>query len=160
MYEVAQRTSARIDRGLQGFLDHRDQAGQAFQRYFARSGGRVDSGTKQAFRGVDVANADNAVTIHQGWFDSCLETGKRFFEPRWRKFIGQWFNAEYANQRMFGNVALQPQNGSEAARVVHSQGDGSAPATKRQIDVIMFLGVQTRVDQAQAARWQRAACNA
>ena len=29
---------------------------------------------------------------------------------------------------------------------------GSAPATKRQIDVIMFLGVQMRVDQAQAAR--------
>jgi hypothetical protein len=66
---VAQAAAARTDGGAQGFLDRRDQALQAGERDAACHGAWVDAGQVQAFRGIDVADADDDAGIHDGRLD-------------------------------------------------------------------------------------------
>ena len=76
MDEVAQAAAAGVDRGMQCRLDDRYQPPETFQRDFPRCRAWVDARAKQAFRRINVADADDAMAIHQHRFDRGLEASQ------------------------------------------------------------------------------------
>ena len=67
--EIAQGAAARGDRQIQDVLHSRRQSGAAVLAQPSGCGFRADAGGKQRFVGVDVADADDDVAVHQELLD-------------------------------------------------------------------------------------------
>ena len=65
----------------------------------------MDAGTEQALRRINIANADNPVAVHQSRFNRGFESFERSSEPQRREFIGQWLDAQDADQWVSCDIA-------------------------------------------------------
>lgn len=135
MNEVTQAAATRCDGGKERFLDDGHETLQARERNLACRRTRVDAGAKQAFGRIDVADADDAVAIHERWFDGCLDALEMIFEPQRIKGRVKRLDTELGEQGMLANIAREPQHRTKAARIAQAQGG----VFKHQIDVVMFL---------------------
>jgi len=140
MNEVTQAAATGCDGGKERFLDDGHEALQARERNLACRRTRVDAGAKQAFGCIDVADADNAVAIHERWLDGCLDTLEMIFKPQRIKGRVKRLDAELGEQGMLANIAREPQHRTKATRIAQAQGG----VFKHQIDVIMFLRRRAR----------------
>ncbi len=150
MDKVAQAAATGCDGSKERFLDDGHEALQARQGNPARRGARVDAGTKQALRCVDVADADDAVAVHERWLDGCLDALEMVFEPQGVKGRIQRFDAELGEQRVLESIPREPQHRTKTAGIAQAQGG----FLKHQIDVVVLLRRRARRaigEQAQAA---------
>lgn len=148
MNEVAQAAAAGFDGGVERGFDDRHQPPKAFTRDFSRRRARVDACAKQAFRSIDIADADNAMAVHQHRFDGCREAAEGAFQPGGVEHVVQRLDAQMRQQRVRQDIAFQPQHGAEAARITQAQ----RRAAEDQVNVIVFLRGFASGYQPQAAR--------
>ena len=67
--EIAQGGAAHFDGGGEDFADGGREAFEAWEADFAGGEGGANAGHEEGFAGVDVADADDAVAVHDEGFD-------------------------------------------------------------------------------------------
>lgn len=110
---------------------------------------RRDAGVEQAFGRVDVADADDQVTVHQQGLDRCFAPAGQCIQPLAVEGRIQRFDAQHGEQRVTLDLRpLVPEHAPEAAGVAQTQ-DG---VREQQVEMVVLSCRRTGRDQAQAAR--------
>jgi hypothetical protein len=110
---------------LDGLGEHRaDRGGEPFAvraGQSARLTPRTDAGAEQRLAGVDVADTDHHLRIHDELFDRHTSFTRGTPQRAAVEAVLERFRAEMPQQRMLCRVALDQMQRTEATRVVESQ---------------------------------------
>ena len=125
-----------------------DQFFRLGQRQAAGGAKRRNSGAEQAFRRVNVADADHAPRIHQKGFDRLLPAGALRDEPGRAKALGKRLDAQDAQARVYAGIGARlPGKQPETAWIAKAQ----AGVRKDEIDVVVRAGRRFGRHEAQTA---------
>ena len=135
--EVAQRGATLFESGGQHFADGGGQAAVAGER--EPSGGALgrDTGAEQRFAGVDVADADDDVAVHDEGFDgggAAPGTGMEVFAG---KALFEGFRAERREKRVLARIFSSPKQAAKAAGVVIAEAEA---AGEDEVVMIVLAG--------------------
>src|SRR6185295_8930885 len=108
----------------------------------------MDCGEEQAFRGIDIADADDLPGVHEELLDRGTPPARERMQARAVERARERFDAEVAEQRMRRGRLRGPEYRAEAARIAQAQ----QLAADSHVEVIMLARRCTRSDHAQAAR--------
>ncbi len=106
--EIAQGRAALANRVFEHVPDGVRQSGQALGCDARGRPGGVDSGHKEGFAGVDVADADHGARVHQSFFDGTAAPGAGGFEAGAVECTVEGFGPEVVQQRVFGGIGFGP----------------------------------------------------
>ena len=87
--EVAEGGAALLDGFAEDLADGFDEAGELRAGKSGCGSGRADAGAEERFAGVDVANADDDLVVHDDLLDRSLASGAGVFEDGGRELVGQ-----------------------------------------------------------------------
>ena len=133
--EIAQGGAAHFDGGGEDFADGGREAFEAREADFASGEGGADAGHEEGFAGVDVADADDAVAVHDEGLDGGLAVAGEVVEVAGGEVGAEGFGAEVFEEGMEGGVAMDPLDGAEAAGVVEPEFHAGVEA---ESDVVVF----------------------
>jgi hypothetical protein len=149
--EVAQAAAAGLDGVLQGLFDGGHQTFNTLAGDFSGGAAGVDAGAEEALRSVDVADADDAVAVHEGDFDGGFESARLVVQPLRGEGVVEGFDAEWGNQCVLFGIAFDPEQGTEAAWVAQAQYAFARPVSERNVDMVVLLYGDIMAHDAQAA---------
>src|ERR1035437_9329540 len=95
MHIVADAAATGSNRGFKGAANGWNQDSVAFTADALGSTQGRNTGAKQAFGGVDIADADDQVAVHQQRFDRRAATARLCIEPVAVKFMRKRFDSQY-----------------------------------------------------------------
>src|ERR1041384_4205802 len=144
--EVAQARAAGADRRAPRPLDRRPEPGAPFKRQLSRRHARMDAGEEQALVRIDVADADDAPTVHEEPLDAGAMRPGELMQALRMQLARERLDAEVNQQRMRVDVGAGPQHRAEAARIAQPQN----PVTKLKVEVIVLLRRSAGGQHAQA----------
>ena len=151
MHIVADAAATGGNRIRQGFADSRHENAVARPADPVGRPQRRNTGPEQAFRGIDITDADHQMAVHQGRLDRPTAAGNRLEQPVRRESIGQGFDALRRQKRMAFRRCRRPglpEHDTEAARVGKAQG---LPG-KQQVEMIVLFRRQVGRYETQVAR--------
>ena len=145
---VAQRRSAFGDGVGKRRADRTDEPFQSWPRQAIRRCGRPDPRPEQRFAGVDIADADDQMIVHQRKLDRCAAAARR--APKVVRVAGrvERFGAEPGQEGVRLGRRRQPEHRAEAARVVVTQ---RHPGIEDDVDMVMQAARRRLAERAQAA---------
>ena len=122
MQVVAQCASS----GINGFSERLPDLGeQPFATLFADavSGAQGrNAGAKQAFRGVNVAHANQQMAVHQNGFDRAVTLSECFMQPRGGHFLRKRLRAQVRKERMrLKRRCRVPDHGAKASGIMQAK---------------------------------------
>ena len=136
VHVVADGTAAGCNRFGEGCTDGGGQRVATRATDPAGGAGWRDAGTEQTLSRIDVADADDAVAVHQEGFDRGLSAAGGCIEPVAVKSLAQWFDAEHGEQRVGFNAGpLVLNQGAETTWVAQAQHD----VGEDEVDVVVCL---------------------
>ena len=107
----------------------------------------MDRGKEQALGCVDVADADDAASVHEKLLDRGAVSARERMQAPAVERAGERLDAQMADQRMLPRRLLRPKHRAEAARVAQAQqllADG-------EVEMVVLAGGRSGGDHAQAA---------
>ena len=146
--EIAQGGAAHFDGGGEDFADGGREAFEAWEADFAGGECGANAGHEEGFAGVDVADADDAVAVHDEGFDGGLAVAGEVVEVAGGEVGAEGFGAEVFEEGMEGGVAVDPLDGAEAAGVVEAEFHAGVEA---ESDVVVFAPGDGGGEDAEAA---------
>jgi hypothetical protein len=146
--EIAQGGAAHFDGGSEDFADGGGEAFEAREADFAGGEGGADAGHKEGFAGVDIADADDAVAVHDEGFDGGLAVAGEVVEVAGGEVGAEGFGAEVFEEGVESGVAVDPLDGAEAAWVVEAEFHTGVEA---ESDVVVFAPGDGGSEDAKAA---------
>ena len=108
----------------------------------------MDAAPEQGLAGVDVAYADNGMAVHDETLDGLCSVPGQVIQVRGAEILAQRFGAQVMQQGVFKRVPVGPVDGTETPRIAQSQ---AGVITEYDIDVVVFVGRDRRVNDTQAA---------
>lgn len=119
--EVPQGGAAHFDGGGENLANGGGESFETWEADFAGGEGGANAGHKQGFTGINVANADDTMAVHDQGFDGGLAIAGEVVEMAGGEFRAEGFGAEIFEEGVKSGVAVNPLNGAEAARVVEAE---------------------------------------
>ena len=109
---------------------------------------RMNTGTKQALGRIDVAHADDPMTVHQHVLYRRPQPARDPVQPIGAERLVERLRPQSCQQGMLPSLARLPNHQAETARITQTQG----LRTKDQIDMVVRPGRLAGINDAQAAR--------
>src|SRR5690606_4880643 len=131
---VAQRRAARTNRILQDRFDGFDERFNLLASQTTCGAAWTDASAKECLARIDVADADDHLTIHDRLFDRDAPAFQRPRKIRGVELIRERFRRERREERMLERILARPKQAAEAARVVEAQAHG---VVEHEVDVIV-----------------------
>src|SRR5690606_30781905 len=105
------------------------------------------AGAEQAFRGVDVADADDGMAVHEKELDGRGATTRGGMQPVAGEGIRERLDAQRSDEGMSRGIVPDPERGAETARVAQAQG----LSAEDEIEMLVLPRRLAGGHQAQAA---------
>lgn len=126
--------------------DFRAEPMAAFRPQTSGFGQRMDARPEQAFRGVDVADTDNHMAVHDEALDRAARATGGVVQPLAVEGVAQRLDAEAGEQRAL-SAGRNPGDEAEPPRVAVAQ----QPVTEGDVHMVVGAGRGVRAYDAQAA---------
>ena len=108
----------------------------------------MDAAPEQGLAGVDVAYADNGTAVHDETLDGLCSVPGQVIQVGGAEIPLQRLRTQVPQQVVFQGVLAGPVDGAETPRVAQAQ---AGAITEYDIDVVVFIGRDRRVNDTQAA---------